>query len=75
MAQSGSAQRLGRWGRGFESLRPDQIRHAIEGNLAIAIVGGALVFRSMAPILLLSIGVIIAAPRAAIGVGYIQRKM
>ncbi len=24
MAQSGSAQRLGRWGRGFESLRPDQ---------------------------------------------------
>ena len=23
VAQSGSAQRLGRWGRGFESLRPD----------------------------------------------------
>ena|SRR5690242_21938339 len=25
VAQSGSAQRLGRWGRGFESLRPDHL--------------------------------------------------
>ena len=29
VAQSGSARALGAWGRGFESLHPDQIHHPL----------------------------------------------
>ena len=63
VAQSGSAQRLGRWGRGFKSLRPDHfpsipiepiadavgslLYPGLPSSLCVAVVGGAMLYVSI----------------------------